>query len=72
LDCANIPDHERAEIDIQVHLPTPSQSVETETISTSPFLQQPSAIFIPIDADARRIWLVRPNISSLGKVLLDA
>jgi hypothetical protein len=29
-------------------------------ISALPFLQHPSAMFIPIDAEARRIWLVKP------------
>ena len=30
----------------------------------------PSAIFEEIDTAARRIWLVRPNRSSSGKVLV--
>jgi len=29
-------------------------------ISTSPLRQQPSAIFIPMDAADRLIWLVNP------------
>jgi hypothetical protein len=36
-----------------------------------PFGNSPLQLFIPIDPDERRIWLVRPYISSREKVLLD-
>jgi hypothetical protein len=36
-------------------------------ISPSDLRPQPSAKFAAIEADERRIWLVKPNRSSFGK-----
>src|SRR5881227_3716305 len=54
---------------IQVHWPIPLRSAGVN--SPSDLRPQPSAMLAPIDAEARRIWLVRPYISSLGKTRLS-
>jgi hypothetical protein len=50
---------------------TRSHLEKPRKVYVSPLRQDPSAMLAPMDADALRIWLVSPYISSLGNDLID-